>query len=386
MLWVVWLVLGIVLLQGYAWLMLAYWRAWQKMRKPSGGRAAYPQPQPLTVLVPARNEAGQIITCLSSLLAQDYPSNRLDIIVIDDDSTDETRSIVAELALRHPQIRCIPNTGSGKKAAIQTGIEAATSDWVVCTDADCTHTPQWLTAMHIARYEGAHFVAGPVLLLTEPGVLAAFQQLDFMMMQGITAAAVSKGWHSMCNGANIAYRRQDFFAVGGFAGIDAVPTGDDMLLMHKINEVHPGKAVWLRNRHAIVSTPPCHSWQDFLQQRIRWGSKATVFSDKKIFWVLLLVYCLNLWLFISLVAMWWVPLLPLVTLVFFLAKIAVEFPLIYAVSDFFGLRQRLHWFVLLQPLHVVYVVVAGWLGQFGSYQWKGRTVETRVGKAGSAAQ
>ncbi len=373
-----WLLFGFALLIGYAMLMLIWWKAWQNMKKADSGWSAYSPPQPVVVIVPARNEAQNIEKCIASIMAQDYPLDRFEVLVVDDHSEDSTAEIVSAMAALYPQLKLLTNKGLGKKAAIQTGIEAATADWIVCTDADCTHSSQWLSKMQPAHANGARFVAGPVMLETIPGVLAAFQQIDFMMMQGITAAAVSKGWMSMCNGANIAYRRDDFFAVNGFEGIDGVPTGDDMLLMHKISLLQPGSAVWLRNEQAIVKTPPCKTWESFLQQRIRWGSKATVFTDKRIFWVLLLVYCLNAWLVGSMLALLWVNGLAVATAFVFAIKIASEFPLINATAVFFGLRNRLYWFVLLQPLHAIYIVLAGWLGKFGSYRWKGRRISTQI--------
>ena len=374
MLFTGWLVLGIVLLLGYAGLMLVWWRAWQSMKKPESDWSDYPAPQPVAVIVPARNEAQNIEKCIASIMAQDYPLDRIEVLVVNDHSEDSTAEIVSALGARHPQIKLLSNKGYGKKAAIKTGIEAATAEWVICTDADCTYPLGWINQMTVERWKGTRFVAGPVLLKSAPGLLAIFQQLDFVMMQGITAAAVSKGWMSMCNGANIAYRRQDFFAVNGFEGIDGVPTGDDMLLMHKITETYPGTAVWLRNSHAIVTTPACPDWKSFMQQRIRWGSKATVFKDKRIFWVLLLVYCFNCWLLVSVLLPWWLPKLLLPVLLILLLKTAAELPLMHGTAGFFGIRNRLFWFAWLQPLHICYIVVAGWLGRFGSYRWKGRTI------------
>ena len=61
-----------------------------------------------------------------------------------------------------------------------------------------------------------------------------FQSLDFLSLQGITAASVFSRFHTMCNGANLAYEKKAFEEVSGFAGIDQIASGDDMLLMHKI--------------------------------------------------------------------------------------------------------------------------------------------------------
>ncbi len=119
-----------------------------------------------------------------------------------------------------------------KKFAIETGIGAATGELIVATDADCIAEPEWLATL-AAFYEqqGAKFIAAPVRIggvragQRPTSLLGIFQTLDFITLQGITGAAVSRRIHSMCNGANLAYPREVFFEVGGFSGIDQIPSG-----------------------------------------------------------------------------------------------------------------------------------------------------------------
>ncbi len=138
------------------------------------------------------------------------------------------------------------------------------------------------------------FVAAPVQFENTGSFMALFQVLDFMSLQGITAAAVGAGAHSMCNGANLAYQKKAYYEVGQFAGIDQIASGDDMLLMQKMRKAFPGKLGFLFHQDAIVSTLPMPNWKQFINQRIRWASKGTHYQDKSIFWVLLLVYLMNL--------------------------------------------------------------------------------------------
>lgn len=98
----------------------------------------------------------------------------------------------------------------------------------------------------------------------------------------------------MCNGANLAYERNSFYRVNGFSGIDTIASGDDMLLMHKIANQYPGQIHYLKAEDAIVTTSPMKTWREFLNQRIRWASKAKYYDDKRITAVLILVYLFNL--------------------------------------------------------------------------------------------
>ena len=99
----------------------------------------------VTVVIPARDEEANIGHCLESLLTQDYPPNRVNVIVVDDQSADATAAIVRGLAGRHPQITLItspplPPRWTGKSHACWIGARAAAppSEWLCFIDADVT--------------------------------------------------------------------------------------------------------------------------------------------------------------------------------------------------------------------------------------------------------
>ena len=202
-----------------------------------------------------------------------------------------------------------------------------------------------------------------------------FQALDFLVLQGITAAAVHSKKHNMCNGANLAYRRDIFFEVGGFRGIDDIASGDDMLLMHKIWKLYPEKIGYVKAKEAIVQTAAAPTWKAFLNQRIRWASKSTHYDDKRIFAVLLLVYLFNLAFLVLFIAGFTDIRYFYIVTTCWLLKTAVEFPFVSSVSRFFEKEGLMRYFLLFQPLHIAYTIVAGLLGSFGAYEWKGRKVK-----------
>ena len=176
----------------------------------------------------------------------------------------------------------------------------------------------------------------------------------------------------MCNGANLAYEKEAFDEVGGFSGIDDQPSGDDMLLMHKIYQKYPQQVFYLKHPSAIVSTAPVSSWKEFFQQRIRWASKADRYDDKRIFRVLLLVYLVNLcFLALGIAAFFRID-WAFFFMLLLLAKLLIEFPFVNTVAAFFRQQSLMNFFLLMQPLHISYTIIAGWLGKFGGYEWKGR--------------
>jgi biofilm PGA synthesis N-glycosyltransferase PgaC len=333
----------------------------------------------VSVIIPARNEEKNIQTLLYSLQHQNYPPELTEIIVIDDHSTDRTATIVKSfpeivlLELRDQSIN------SYKKKAIETGIGKSVGELIITTDADCVTVPGWLkTMVSFKEKNNSVFIAAPVAFSDAPDdnkLLHYFQVLDFLVLQGITGASVSRKAMSMCNGANLAYEKKVFLEVNGFSGIDHIASGDDMLLMYKISVQYPGKIHYLKSKEAIVYTASAKTWKDFFNQRVRWASKANKYDDKRIFPVLLLVYLFNLSFLVLLIAgfanyRYWIYLLCL-----WVAKTIIEFPFVYSVAAFFNRQSLMKYFIFFQPLHILYIIITGWLGQFGSYEWKGRKVK-----------
>ena len=365
----------------YGVLMALYTKGYWSMRAFMAGGA--PPLSKFSVIIPARNEASNIEVCIAGIIAQNYPSHLFEIIVVDDFSEDETANIVASIALQHSNVRLLrlqdftkdENIIAYKKRAIEIAIEQANHLWIITTDADCSFTKHWLASYDAYIQEhNCVMIAAPVAYKNTGSFLSIFQVLDFISLQGITAAAVASGSHTLCNGANLCYSKKAFESVGKFSGIDHLPSGDDMLLMHKMKKSYPGKIGYLYAQDAVVTTAPSATLGLFIQQRIRWSSKALGYQDKIIFWILLLVWMVNF----SLLA--YLPVNLIQTgninnwLILIGSKTIIELPFMYASAKFFKQQKLLWWFALMQPFHILYTVVAGWFGTFGSYKWKGRTV------------
>jgi cellulose synthase/poly-beta-1,6-N-acetylglucosamine synthase-like glycosyltransferase len=344
----------------------------------------------ITVIIAARNEEKTIGICIESIIEQTYPAHLFELIVIDDHSIDSTAAIVNSFNkkgnIRMLKLKDFNRTqilNSYKKKAVETGIGLAKGTLIVTTDADCIAKPGWLQTI-ASYYEEFKpvFIAAPVVY-TSVGktdfslkkFFKIFQSLDFITLQGITGASVYKKFHSMCNGANLAYEKKVFYEVGGFDGIDTIASGDDMLLMHKIQKRYPDRIRYLKSPEVIVETQPAETLKDFINQRIRWASKADKYTDGKITAVLSLVYLFNAWIFfIAICSFFYANIfLPFLTLI--IIKTLVELFFLYPVTAFFE-KQKLLWlFFPAQPFHIIYTLTAGWLGKFGSYEWKGRKVK-----------
>jgi len=369
----------------YALLLMAYryWFSLNKVFEQDTSKNVNEYPIHFTIVIPARNEALNIKACLDSIIAQDYPAEFFEVIVIDDFSEDDTAFIVKAIGHDYPNVHLLSladyfkpdEMNSFKKKAIEKAVSKAKGEWIVTTDADCIVPPKWLSLYNAYIQQNLPdnklvFIAAPVMFIKASGVLNEFQILDFLALQGITAAAVGAGKHSMSNGANLAFEKSAFIAVGGYQGVDQIASGDDMFLMHKMKVTLSNRIGYLFNPGAIVLTKAMANWKDFIMQRIRWSSKARYYDDNSIFWVLLLVYLYNLSFLLLLLAGEYRSLL--ITIAF---KTFFEMFFLEPVTQFYKMPGQLRYFPLYQPLHIAYTLVAGLFGQVKTYTWKGRQVK-----------
>lgn len=371
-----------LLLLGYVALLLYYRKAWNELATYEIPPAKNPPSTFISIIVPARNEAQNLKVLLDSVAVQNYPRHLFELLLIDDFSIDETAAIASSYdfvkLLSMADFIEADSINSYKKKAIEIAVQRSKGELLLTTDADCFMGNNWLGTI-AAYYEStqAQLMVMPVMLTNDQQPLGIFQLLDFMSLQGITGASVFKKMHSMCNGANMAYTRNAFETVNGFKGIDHIASGDDMLLMHKIAKRFPEEIHYIKSEAVIVRTAPMQSLRSFFQQRIRWASKADRYDDKSIFWVLLMVYLLNVMLLVIPFLFFFLydPFLLITWGSFLLVKIVAEMYYLGPVATFFGEFALLRVFPLAEPFHIVYTVLAGWLGKFGSYEWKGRKVK-----------
>jgi len=373
----------IISLLGVSYGLLLIWYAlgWKRLpgfipSAPVSGRTR------VTVIIPSRDEEANLPPLLAALQSQTYPADLLEVIVIDDFSTDNTAQVVRsfpasniKLLRLSDQLDITQRLNSYKKKAIEMAIGQASGQLIVTTDADCVMGVRWIETL-VQFYEARRpkFIAAPVSFYQETNFFKILQSLDFMNMQGITGAVAQLRIGTMCNGANLAYEKETFLEVGGFKGIDNIASGDDMLLMYKVYRKYPDSIGYLKNEEAIVRTLPVNTFNAFMHQRIRWSSKADKYDDKRLTWMLAIVYFWNAALLFMGVAALFFPIVWSWLLISLLFKIVTELCFMFPVARFFGKTKFLGWVIPGQLFHIPYIVIAGWLGKFGSYQWKGRRV------------
>lgn len=342
----------------------------------------YYQPYILSfsVVIPFRNEAEHLPLLLESICKVTYSINQYEFIFVDDDSSDNSVEIIHQyLATSKVPYSIINNqrsSNSPKKDAINTAISKSQYEWIITTDADCILPENWLHRFgEFATVKNSKMVVGPVMFHSnDSSFLEHFQILDILSLQGTTAGTFGIDNPILCNGANLAYKKEVFLELNGFAGNDTIASGDDIFLLEKFYKAYPEQVHFLKSNSAIVKTHPVKTWKELINQRMRWAAKSGAYS----LWfgklVGMIVLLMNVATILSLILICIDLKNSIYYLDFLILKLILDFVLIHKASVFYrGKNKKIRSYILgslLYPffsLYIVFKIITS------KYDWKGRS-------------
>ena len=351
---------------------LAYWRLLSKYTDlwdeiPSSSKQE--NKGKVSIIVAFRNEEENLPKLLSSLDQQDIEDQAVELILVNDHSTDKSVEAVKNEQLRF-DLNLVLNEGNGKKDAIRTAWKYATGDILVHTDADCIHSANWLQTMLGYFEPEVQFVSGPVVFNSRPHFFHRVMELDFSGLIAIGAAHIQWSKPMICNGANLAYRRSVLPAV---QLNDTQASGDDVFLMQSIHANYPDGIRFAKNTEAMVFTDGPSSFATFVQQRLRWASKNGKQFTPINQYILLGVWFYNLAILGALFSAH--PVGQTIAAYLILMKMIGEDRFYSKFAVFFGYERWARYLVFGQLFHVVYMALIPPISQIVKYQWKGRKLK-----------
>jgi cellulose synthase/poly-beta-1,6-N-acetylglucosamine synthase-like glycosyltransferase len=334
----------------------------------------------VSIIIPFRNEEENLIASLKSIESQTYPKDKFEVIYVNDSSEDNSIDLLSKNVKKNNiRILTVPKDYSiyaHKKRAIRYGIENAKGQIIITTDADCTHDEEWLISL-ISYFDSlTGFVSGPVEFHQGNNLFSKFQQLEFAGLVFCGAGLIGAGHPTICNAANIAYRKKVFDEVGGFKDQMHLSSGDDELLMQKIAKDSDYKVKFCLNKKAIVKTAANNTMGEFYQQRKRWASKGLFYSDKSLVLKLILIYLFYVGLIVQFIFSFFLhPVLLLSFIVSIILKLFFELRVLLKGKKIIFMDLRLNYFLLTELIQIPYIVFAGIVGAFGNYFWKERKIK-----------
>lgn len=336
--------------------------------RPPGPPVGDPTPR-VSVVVAARNEESRIEACVRALLRQDYDHRKTQIVVVDDESEDRTHDIIATIAATAPDridvVRTAPDSTHvrGKVRALAQGIDTATGDVIVMTDADCVPPATWITSVvrHLASGLDAF---GSFTLTSGMGTFSTMQRLDGVHLQSIGSAAMGLGVPLGVIGNNMAVRRAAYDSVGGYRAIPFSVT-EDFALFRAIHE-HGGRLGFPCDRDACMWTEPCATLRDVVRQKQRWarGGTANLFPGAYVLIVavaMLVAFCVAPFVSVSAWIVVWV------------AKFGADLLLMLPTMHRLGVALRPHHFVMFEFYFLAQALVMPLLLARRTVVWKGRS-------------
>lgn len=327
-----------------------------------------------SIIIPVRNEDDNIEEILQALEQQEYPNEQYEVIVVDDFSEDDTRKKVeafrskCKISIRNCALT--QEEGKGKKRAITKGVGLSQFDHIITTDADCIMGNGWLAA-YARHFADNQIVAGPVTIRSRT-MFSKLQEIEFAGLIGFGAVTINRDDPSMCSGANLGFTKEAFNNVGGYANNIKIPSGDDEFLLYNINKAYPGKATFMKDRRAVVRTPPHETLASFVNQRKRWTSKWKYNKNRRLRLTAIFFFFENISLpILAILALFgWAD--PLLIMIFFTAKYILSTLFMNLVNGFLGNSITVLSPFLFQIIYPFHVLFMGLNSIFGSYTWKGR--------------
>lgn len=339
-------VLGVAYAAGIVLFAAAAWIA-----RYSTNRSVRPK---VSVIIAARNEEANIARCLESVIALTYPRDLLEVVVVNDRSTDATPAILREYMARCQFLHTVnaqPGTGhlAGKTNAVSQGIEASTGEILMLTDADCTVPPSWVEETVKYYTDDRVGLVPGFTAIRHRNLFEAVQATDWFTLFSVASATTWMGFPVTAVGTNFSVRRSAYDAVGGYKGIPFSVT-EDYALYNAVTTKTAFRARFPMDAGTVVSSEPCPTWRDLYRQRKRWftGGKG---MDLKSVLIFAVAWFLNLLLLVALVAD------PAAAFAAFLLKIGADFLLTLPAIVRFHTWSLLPAFPFFELYFFLYVLI-----------------------------
>ena len=354
----------------YAGYMLYFLSGLIRLRKES---IVICQDKPIvSIVVAARNEEENLGNLLDDLSQQTYSQKKLQVIIADDRSTDNTRSIIEAYINNYTnfygvKIDELSKTMTPKKHALTNAIKESNGEIIISTDADCRVQDTWVKSIVETFDRDTGIVIGYSKINTKSGrFFDHYQSIDFLAL--MSANAGSLGWGNVWTGSgqNIAYRRSAFDKINGFNPVADKISGDDFYLVQAISKI--AKAKYNTNPAGFVKTKSVENIIKFINQRIRWASNTKKLFNTDYFFLLFLfinLFTNVLLLSAFLLTDYW-QFLPML----FGVKFLFDTIVLFYGSKLFRTEIKFNSYLLWFFLQPFYTPLLGIFSMFGKFRWK----------------
>lgn len=313
------------------------------------------------IIICAHDEERTIECCLKGILEQDFDKQLLEIILVNDGSTDNTK-VIAEKILSgyNGKFQIINNSENiGKKKSITSAIEVCDSELIICRDADTyTESDLWLKTI-VSFYEktGKQFIIAPLEIENKNGLLNQLQFYENSALAIITGGFAFYKKAFLCNGANLAFTQKIFEKTGGYKNHIGVNSGDDVLFLEDVKKIAPETIAYLKNKNTSVVTYPLNSFKKLFRQKVRWASKFDKNPNQTNTFLGIIVFLVHLFTLVYLIKPIFAHHIPIFGIIFIFLRVFIDFLLLFLASRYFNKPVKWTWFLPLSVFYSFYVII-----------------------------
>lgn len=328
----------------------------------------------VSIIAAFRNEEENLTKFFESIYSQTIPIEKFELILINDFSEDNSFLIAKKLQAKYNElnVKILQNKISGKKNAINLGVEASEYDYLIFTDIDCVHNKNWILSM-VKYFETkkSDFLIGPVKIGSDKNLFKKFQEIEFLSLQASTFGSAGNNNPILCNAANLGIKKSKYEFI---KTNPKVTSGDDIFLLHSIKKDKNSVISFVNDENAIVETNAKASVSEFINQRLRWASKSKHYKDYLSILISLIVVLTNLsvlifpfflnsnWIYILIAGL-------------IMQKFLIDFIFLKSINKLYKSEFNIFSFLLFEITYCIYITLISLFIILGvTPKWKGRTV------------
>ena len=322
-----------------------------------------------SVIVAARNEEKNILRCLNSLNNLEYPDNKLEIIIVDDRSDDQTGKLIDDYIHGKPIFKKIVTKQAigglkGKTNALANAIEIAKGEIILTTDADCAVSPTWAKTLASYYKKDVAMVFGFTSQIWDNN-FNGMQNLDFVYLLTVAAGTINLNKPLSCIGNNMSYRKTVYREVGGYENLPFSVT-EDFNLLFAIYKLKKYKIIYPLDVNAHVVSLPCSTFKELYRQKKRWGVGGLK-SPLRGYLVMTTGFLTHIGFLLS-------PFFfNLNVLSLLVIKLFVDFCFLFYPLQKLKIKNSLKYFIAFELYYILYVIALPFVVMFNKkVKWKGR--------------
>ena len=366
----------------YSRFFLRYNKLWKSIKI---SNKKYDDDNFISVIISCKNEEKNIVNLIQDLKNQDFDNKKLEIIIINDHSNDQTLSILNKFSQSY---RCLTVLDMdieehGKIMAIKKGVKIAKGDIIFCTDADCSLPSRWIsTIVCYFQDKNINFISAPIKQANEKTYFKKFQLLELISLTASGAASICDGQPIFCSGANVAFRREIYENISEDHFNKFV--NDDVSLLNYIHKNYKGSISFVKDIRATITTQLNETYRSFIKQKIRWINFAKAEKNIYSFYVSLVVFLMNAFLILHFILLLKSILYNnqdilysldiYIFLFIFFSKFIVDYIFISSALKFFRLESLSIYIFPFQIIFAFYVLLIVPLSYIIKPEWKNNSL------------